>query len=103
MTLNTCTKLITHHGAEWNSSGGMIVDCNEVDKESGATNHRWDQECTNKHLLYPSPPCSGTGTWNDHTAEQTLSDNKNGKITKTLQGCFCIKVNYMALCADIAY
>lgn len=47
----------THHGAKWDSSGGMVVDSNEVDEEGSPTYHGWDQKGPNEHLLNPSSAC----------------------------------------------
>lgn len=87
--------LSTHHGAKWDGSGGVVIDSNEVDEESCATNHSWDQECTNKHLLYPSPPCSNTdGTTTRLRKHSRIIKMETLRVIKRLS-VFCIKVNYV--------
>lgn len=55
----------TYHGAERDGPGGVVVDSDEVDKESGAAHHGRDHKGPDEHLLYPSSACIG------HTSRKT--------------------------------
>lgn len=58
MVIREVSLCQTHHGAEWDGSGGVVVDSDEVDEEGGAAHHGWDQEGPNEHLLNPSSACN---------------------------------------------
>lgn len=48
----------THHGAERDGSGGVVVDSDEVNEEGGSAHHGWDHEGSDEHLFNPSSACS---------------------------------------------
>jgi len=48
----------TNHGWEWNGSGSVVADSNEVYEESRATHQNWQQQRTQQHLLDPQLTCT---------------------------------------------
>ena len=50
--------MLTNHSSKGDGSGGMVVDCDEVDEEGHATDEGRQQKGTHHHLLDPHLACT---------------------------------------------